>query len=84
MIQQIVIIKCGHGGPHNENENKIKHERGDEYTDLATELTNLWNMKVIVIPIIIAEIGMFLKGLVKGLEGLEIERRPENILTIKF
>ena len=38
-------------------------------------------MKVTVIPIVIGALGTFTKGLVKGLEDLEIKGRAETIQT---
>ena len=40
-----------------------------------------WNMKVTVIPIVISAFGTVTKGLVKGLEDLEIRRCMETIQT---
>ena len=48
---------------------------------LAKELKKLWNMKVIVIPIMIGAFGTVTKGLLKGLEDLEIRRRVATIQT---
>ena len=39
----------------------------------------LWNMKMTVIPIVIGALGTIPKGLVKGLERLEIGGRAETI-----
>ena len=49
-----------------------KSEKKDEYLDLARELTKLWNMKVMVLPIVIGALGTITKGLLKGIENLEI------------
>ncbi len=38
-------------------------------------------MKVMIIPIVIGTLGTVTKGLVKGLEDLEIKRRVETIQT---
>ena len=52
---------------------KLKEkEKKDKYPDLAWELKKLWNMKVTVIPIVIGALGTVTKGLLKGLEGLEV------------
>ena len=54
---------------------KLKErEKKDKYLDLATELKQLWNMKV---KIISSVIGAF--GLLKGLEDLEVCGRVETI-----
>ena len=52
---------------------KIKeNEKKDDYLDLTRELRKLWNMKVMVIPIVIGTLGTVLKGLRRRLEELEI------------
>ena len=42
----------------------------------------LWNMQVTIIPIVIDVFGTVTKGLVKGLEDLEVDGRVETIQTI--
>ena len=39
-----------------------ENEKRDKYLDLAWELKKLWNMKVMMIPIIIGVLGMVPKG----------------------
>ena len=51
---------------------KKERKKRDEYINLVRELKNLWNIKVTVIPIVIGALGIIPKGLVKGLENLEI------------
>ena len=60
---------------------KLKEsEKKDKFFDLSMELKKkLWNMKVMVIPIIIGALDTATKGLVKGLEDLEIRGRVETI-----
>ena len=61
---------------------KLKEsEKKDKYQDLAWELKKLWNMKVTVVPIVIGALGTVTKGLVKGLEDLEIRGQEETIQT---
>ena len=62
---------------------KLKeNKKRDKYLKCAREIKKkLWNMKVIVVPIIISAHGTILKGLVEGLEDLEIRRQVEIILT---
>ena len=61
---------------------KLKEcEKRDKYLDLARELKKLWNLKVIIIPIVIGAFGMVTKGLLKSLEDLEVGDREENIQT---
>ena len=62
---------------------KLKEcEKRDNYFDLALELKKLWNMKVIIIPIVIGVVGTITKGLVQGLEDLEITVRVKTAQTI--
>ena len=61
---------------------KLKESvKKDKYLDLARELKKLWNMKVTIIPIVIGAFGTVTKGLVQGLEDLEITGRMETIQT---
>ena len=56
-------------------------EKKDKYIDLARELKKLWNMKVTIVPIVIGALGTIAKGLLKGLEELEVGGRMETIQT---
>ena len=61
---------------------KLKEcEKKDKYFDLARELKKLWNMQVTIIPIVIGAFGTVTKGLLKGLEDLEIGGWVETIQT---
>ena len=61
---------------------KLKEcEKRDKYLDLARELKKLWNMLVTIIPIVIGAFGTVTKGLLKGLEDLEVGGRVEIIQT---
>ena len=61
---------------------KLKEcEKKDKYLDLARELKKLWNMKVTIIPIVNGLFGTVTKGLLKGLEDLEVGGRVETIQT---
>ena len=61
---------------------KLKEcEKRDKYLDLARELKKLWSMKMTIIPIVIGAFGMVTKGLLKGLEDLEVGGRVETIQT---
>ena len=61
---------------------KLKEcEKKDKYLDLARELKKLWNMEVTIIPIVIGAFGTVTKGLLKGLEDLEVGRRVETLQT---
>ena len=61
--------------------NLKESEKKDKYLDLAWELKKLWNMKVTIVPIVIGALGTVTKGLLKGLEDLEVGRRVETIQT---
>ena len=55
--------------------NPKESEKKDKYLDLARELKKLWNMKVTIVPIMIGALGTVTKGLLKGLEDLEVGGR---------
>ena len=57
--------------------NLKESEKKDKYLDLAREIKKLWNMKVTIVPIVIGALGTVTKGLLKGLEDLEIGGRVE-------
>ena len=54
-------------------------EKKDKYLDLAREFKKLWNVKVMTVPIVIGALGTITKGLLKGLEDLEVGGRVETI-----
>ena len=63
---------------------KLKESEKDKYLNLSSELKKKnqpWNMKMAFIPIIISVLGTVNKGLLKGLEDLEIRGRVKAILT---
>ena len=65
--------------------NSKEIEKNDNYQDLAWELKKkLWNMKVTIIPIVIGALSTVSKGLVQGLEDLEIKGREEIIQATAF
>ena len=59
--------------------NLKQSEKKYKYLDLARELKKLWNMKVTIVPIVIGAFGTITKGLLKGLEDLEVGGRVETI-----
>ena len=62
------------------NRVKLKEsEKKDKHLDLARELKNLWNMKVMIIPIVIGALGTVTKVLVQELEDFEITGRLETV-----
>ena len=54
-------------------------EKKDEYLDLAKELKKLWKMKALILSIVIGAFGTITKGLLKGLEDLEVGGWVETI-----
>ena len=56
-------------------------EKKDKYLDLDRELKKLWNMQVAIIPIVIGAFRTVTKGLLKGLEDLDVSGRVEIIQT---
>ena len=61
---------------------KLKESKKiDKYLDLAREPKKLWNMKSMVIPIVISAFGTIFKGPVKGQKDLEIRGQVESIQT---
>ena len=61
--------------------NLKESEKKDKYLDLARELKKLWNMKVMIVPIVIGALGTITKGLLKGQEDLEVGGWVETIQT---
>ena len=61
---------------------KLKEcEKKYKYHDLARELKKLWNMKVTIVALVIGAFGTVTKGLLKGLEDLEVGGQVETIQT---
>ena len=61
---------------------KLKEcEKKDKSLDLARELKTLWNMRVTIVPTVIGSFGTVTKGLLKGLEDLEVGGGVEIIQT---
>ena len=61
---------------------KLKEcEKKDNYLDLARELKKLKNINVTIISIVISAFGTTSRGLLKGLEDLEIGSRVETTQT---
>ena len=87
MIMIIIMIKMkickivDFAVPADHRINLKESEKKDKYLDLARELKKLWNMKVTIVPIVIGALGTITKGLLKGLEELEIGGRIETIQT---
>ena len=61
--------------------NLKESEKKDKYLDLARELKTLWDMKVTIVPNVIGALGTITKGLLKGLEDLEVSGWVGTIQT---
>ena len=59
-------------------DHRINLKKGEKK---GRELKKLWNMQVIIIPIVISAFGTVIKGLQRGLEDLEVGGRVETIQT---
>ena len=51
----------------------------NKYLNLARELKRLWSMKVTIVPFVTGAFGTIIKGLLKGLEDLEVGGRGKTI-----
>ena len=67
--------------PANHREELKEYKTRDRYLNLARELKKLWNMKVTIILILIGALGTVTKGLVQGLEDLEMTGQVETVQT---
>ena len=78
----IIIIIVDFAVPADHRIKLKESEKKAKFLDLARELKKLWNMKVTIIPIVIGAFGTVTKGLLKGLDDLEVGGRVETIQTI--
>ena len=61
---------------------KLKEcEKKDKYLDYTRGLKKLWNIKVTIIWIVIGAFCTVTKGLLKGLDDLEVGGRVETMQT---
>ena len=51
-------------GPADHRVKLKENEKKDKYLNLAWELTKLWKLKVMVVPIVIGALGTVTRGLV--------------------
>ena len=58
--------------------NLKESEKKDKHLDLAREMKELWNKKVTIIAIVIGTFGTVTKGLIKGLENIEIRTSGDH------
>ena len=74
------MLNCGLCSP-SRPQGKIERKREkkkDKYLDLARQLKKQWNMKVVVITIVIGALSLVNKALILGLEDLEMRGRGES------
>ena len=64
--------------PFRSPQNKNQRKRKERQIYIGRELKTRWNMKVIMISIVIGALGTIPKSLVKGLEELEIGERENK------
>ena len=57
----------------------IINNNNNDNNNNARELKKLWNKRVTIVPIVIGVLGTVTKGLLKGLEDLEVGGRVETI-----
>ena len=67
--------------PANHRINVKECEKKDNNFDLASKLKTRENNEVTIMPIVIGALGTITKGLLKGLEFLEVGGRVESILN---
>ena len=74
------IAHCAEKVGDTQHRVKLKgSKKRDKYPDVARELKKeLWNMNMTVMPIVIGALGTIPKGLVKGLDVLEIRGQVET------
>ena len=61
--------------------NLKESEKKGKYLDFARKLKKLWNMRLTIVPIVIGALDTITKGLLKGLEDLEVGGWVETIQT---
>ena len=75
---QTIIRFCNFSNPRTENK---ENKRINKYFDRARDLKKLWNMKLVVIPIITGSLGTVSKSLQGRLEELQIRDGIKTIQT---
>ena len=59
--------------------NTKESEKIEKYQDLARELKKLWNMKVVIIPVIIGTLGTTPKNILKRMDEIGIKIRISDL-----
>ena len=57
---------------------RTKEKRRDDYLGLARELRKLWNIRVMMIPVIVGSLVTIVKVLQKGLKELKIKKNHDH------
>ena len=57
----------------------FESEKIEKYQDLARELKKLWNMKVVIIPVIIGTLGTTPKNIRKRMDEIGIKIRISDL-----
>ena len=81
ILPEFHYLWCNIAVPADHRKKMKECEKKDKYHDLAGELKKLGNIKVTIIPIVIGAFVTVSKGLLKGLEDLEVGGRVETIQT---
>jgi hypothetical protein len=68
-----VAIPADRNGTRREAENEIK------YKSLCAEIQGMWNMKCVIIPLVIGATGMVTKCLRKNLEAMPGKRSVDSL-----
>ena len=61
------------------NQRTSQDHPSNNITEISQNLKKIWNMKVTIISIVIGAFGTVTKGLLRGLEDLEVGRRVKTI-----
>ncbi len=65
--------------PYDTRVNTKESEKIEKYQDLARELKKLWNMKVVIIPVIIGTLGTTPKNIRKRMDEIGIKIRISDL-----
>ena len=63
---------------------KMKVKKIDKFLDLVRNLKKLWNVRVVVIPVVVGALRTVPKSLQRGLKQLEIRGTAKTILTTEL
>jgi hypothetical protein len=68
-------------GTHRQNRNVAQKvaEKKLKYKSLCVEVQQMWNMKCMIVPVIIGAIGRVTKGLEKNLEAIQGKQSIDSL-----